>query len=271
MWDNSNLQGDIQWGNIQLPGISDEELLTKNWAKADSNRLASMVFKSKEQAAEIFNRCWGPDRGEKLYKKLAEEYGVSMAGIIDLVRGVGHKRHAYCPVSSNELKKLKQEWEEKYKTRTYIVNTPGNDLLEYYDELFIKAPIRTEWRRNFPPSLVFHCRFNIRKPTPETVRDYCDSLGIERKFNDLRVYKSILNQQTSVTDADYFNWLVNKPSKQYRFNSLEEVAKFLTKHKENKKHIEYTSTSASAKFRECDGIVWRTKNSFAGWTFIIEE
>lgn len=34
MWDNSNMQEDIQWGNIELPGVSDEELLNTTWSKS---------------------------------------------------------------------------------------------------------------------------------------------------------------------------------------------------------------------------------------------
>lgn len=42
MWDNSNLQEEIVWGNVQLPGLSDEELYKKNWNKArDQNKLRS--------------------------------------------------------------------------------------------------------------------------------------------------------------------------------------------------------------------------------------
>lgn len=36
MWDNSNLQEEIVWGNIQLPGLSDEELLNTNWNHKDA-------------------------------------------------------------------------------------------------------------------------------------------------------------------------------------------------------------------------------------------
>ena len=31
MWDNKNLQEDIEWGNVKLPGLSDEELFGKSW------------------------------------------------------------------------------------------------------------------------------------------------------------------------------------------------------------------------------------------------
>lgn len=38
MWDNSNLQQEIVWGNIELPGLSDQELYAKNWNIVDANR-----------------------------------------------------------------------------------------------------------------------------------------------------------------------------------------------------------------------------------------
>lgn len=38
MWDNSNLQEDIEWGNVKLPGLTDEELYNKNWTLITANR-----------------------------------------------------------------------------------------------------------------------------------------------------------------------------------------------------------------------------------------
>lgn len=37
MWDNSNIQEDIHWGNIELPGITDEELFTTSWNRRASH------------------------------------------------------------------------------------------------------------------------------------------------------------------------------------------------------------------------------------------
>ena len=38
MWDNSNLQQDIQWGNIELPGMPDEKLFKTDWNHLESIR-----------------------------------------------------------------------------------------------------------------------------------------------------------------------------------------------------------------------------------------
>lgn len=38
MWDNSNMQEDIEWGNIPVGNMSDEELYKKNWNLIEANR-----------------------------------------------------------------------------------------------------------------------------------------------------------------------------------------------------------------------------------------
>jgi DNA repair ATPase RecN len=38
MWDNSNIQEGIEWGNVELPGLTDEELYKKNWNLITANR-----------------------------------------------------------------------------------------------------------------------------------------------------------------------------------------------------------------------------------------
>ena len=38
LFDNSNLQEDIEWGNVKLPGLSDEELYKKNWNMVDAQK-----------------------------------------------------------------------------------------------------------------------------------------------------------------------------------------------------------------------------------------
>jgi hypothetical protein len=218
---------------------------------------ASLVFESKEQAEEIFWKCWGEDRGEKLYKKLAKEYGVTEGGIINLVRGNNDKTaHLYCPVSYEKLQEMKEEWEQKYKSYTVVVQTPGSDLLEEYDRLYRESEqyrkVAEAWKLT-TPSVVFHCRFKLKNPTPQSVRDYCDSIGIPRIKNDLGQYKQILN--------DKWKWLTTKKSKKNVFNSYQEAADFLTGHPENVDSKKFNTQSLYDKMP----ITWRDGYSFAGW------
>jgi hypothetical protein len=237
----------------------------KFWAGAsDSHREhiakkaaeASLVFESKEQAEEIFWKCWGEDRGEKLYKKLAKEYSVTEGGIINLVRGTNDKTgHLYCPVSYEKLQQMKEEWNQKYKSYTVVVQTPGCDLLEDYDKLYKESDqcksAHKAWQLT-TPSVVFYCRFKLKNPTPQSVRDYCDSIGIPRIKNDLGQYKQIMNR---------WKWLTTKKSKKKVFNSYQEAADFLTSHPENVDSKKFNTQSLYDKMP----ITWRDGYSFSGW------
>lgn len=248
-----------EWGNIELPGLSDEKLFKTNWQKVQSNREASMLFKNKEQAHEIFWKCWGPDRGEKLYKTLALEYNVSAEGIITLVRGHGGKVHAWCPVDEVILKNMKDDWIKQYQSIKIYAVRPGYDQLNNYDRLYRESgqyiKVKDAWKMT-TPSVVFHCRYVLENPTPAKVREYCDSIGIPRLTNDLGQYKKILNLQ--------YTWLRNEPSEIFEFSSYDELGDFLTNHKDNKEKLSFNRQRAWEKV--FDRIIWRGK-SFTGWMF----
>lgn len=216
---------------------------------------AHISFESKAQAKEIFYQCWDENRGEKLYQELAKKYNVSFHGIISLVRGSFNDTvHAYCPVSYDELERMKLEWEQKYKSYEIIVDTPGCDLLDIYDKLYRESLLFTTLtlaQQMTTPSIVYHCRYNLENPTPHSVREYCDSIDIPRLKNDLVQYKNILYNK--------WKWLTTEKSTRYIFNSYNEVNKFLTAHSENK----------TGKKIDCQQgkmpITWRDGYSFAGW------
>lgn len=222
----------------------------------------SISFESKEQAHEIFWKCWGPDRGEKLYKKLAQEYNVGLHGIIDLVRG-GFRSHAYCPVDPETLEQMKNDWQEKYQTYKVCAVIPGCDQLDNYDRLYKESgqynKVKLAWKLT-TPSVVFHCRFVLENPTPQTVRDYCDSIGVPRIKNDLGQYKTIL--------FDKFPWLRKELSQTIEFDSYKELADFLQTHESNKtvRKVDRVLAHDYVKHR----IQWRGDN-FLGWMFYKKE
>lgn len=230
---------------------------------AQSSFDAKISFDSKEQAAEIFWLCWGPDRGEKLYKKLAEKYDVGFEGIVNLVRGHYNKLHAWCPVDEPTLEKMKEEWTQQYQTYKVCAVIPGNDQLDNYDRLYKESGLyecATESNKLAIPSLVYHCRFVLENPTIESVKAYCTSIGISKVYNDNRQYKTILTEK--------FPWLRNKSSETFEFDSYKELAEFLTIHKHPKfnRKIDYVLAHDYVKHK----IQWKG-NNFVGWMFYKKE
>lgn len=222
-------------------------------------RNASMIFANEAQAHEIFWQCWGEDRGEKLYSKLAKKYKVTVGGIINLVRGSYNTQtkqtepHHYCPVDLTTLESMKQEWINKYQSYTITVISPGKDQLEKYDELWLNS----DWYNKVnivykmaTPSVVYHCRYNLKDNSLQKVREYCDSIGIPRLINDLRQYKALMNR---------FHWLTKKKSKTYTFDSMESATEFFNK------MLDVDNSKALIDETLSKGIALRDVSPLAGW------
>lgn len=234
---------------------------------AKSSFNASISFESKEQAHEIFWKCWAEDRGEKLYKKLAKEYNVAYEGIITLVRGGrdsnGPRHHAYCPVDPETLEQMKQDWVKQYQTYKVCAVIPGRDQLDNYDRLYKESGLykkANEVNRLATPSLVYHCRFVLNNPSIQSVKEYCDSLGIPKYINDNRQYDAILNKK--------FPWLRNRPSETFEFDNYTELANFLHNHEDNKtvRNVDRVLAHEYVKYK----VQWKG-NNFLGWMFYKKE
>jgi hypothetical protein len=138
-----------EWGNIELPGLSDEELYEKNWnysrkhnpnyiksiekltndlefqkkrieavklsAKNDplrSKKISnSLLTLTQQQVDIIWDKCWSEQRGVALYRQLSLEFNIGFHTIQKIALG------NYClkSVSKETMKKLLEEWNNKYK------------------------------------------------------------------------------------------------------------------------------------------------------------
>jgi hypothetical protein len=76
-WDNSSLQQEIVWSNIQLPGITDEELYSKNWNRG----VAIRGRKRPDQSARVSGD------NNPMAGKVHPSKGKTMPQISDKVRG----------------------------------------------------------------------------------------------------------------------------------------------------------------------------------------
>lgn len=248
-------RGKERWWN----SLSEQERQQWHDNQSRNSRRVSLSFRDEAQAHEIFWKCWDEDRGEKLYAKLAKKYNVAVNGIINLVRGSyntktkSYETHFYCPVDIDTLEQMKKEWQNKYQSYIITAISPGSDLLEEYDQLWLNS----EWYdkvnivyKMSTPSVVYHCRYKLKDKSLHGVREYCDSIGIPRLINDFRQYKALMNR---------FHWLTKKKSKTYTFDTLDAAAEFFSQFT-NKK-----VTGANVWETIQKGIALRDNSPFAGW------
>lgn len=138
-----------EWGNIELPGLSDEELFKKKWNLSRKNnqtyqqsmkelhsskdyvnvRMNAIKSRSAEERKQtgknitnsklkinqdqvdyIWNLGWSPDRGTKLYKKLCIEFNIKPHTIFNILNGV----HPLKQVDQSVIIQMKEDWKSKF-------------------------------------------------------------------------------------------------------------------------------------------------------------
>ena len=118
-----------------------------------------------EQRRKIYFGSWGADRYIGYMLRMAEKYNVS----IDCIRSICGCDTAKLYYINDDYNKKFAEWEEKYAF-PIILRSPGNDLLDYYDE---QNTLRDPQKALImPPSLIFHFRF---RQTDYTTQDLLDN------------------------------------------------------------------------------------------------
>lgn len=262
LWKKNNRSGKEAWWSSLSP--AEQQAYTKQ--RLDNVAETNISFESKEQALEIFNKCWGEDRGEILYQELANEYGVAFGAIISLVRGIVKSpnnviAHKYCPVSIETLVTMKEDWCKKYQP-IIVVETYGSNRLAEYDALYKSKSNYNKLsaiKQSMTPSVAYHCMHNLEDTSLKSIIEYCDSVNVPRpKINwDTRSYKEL---------ATRWIWLKKDiQSERYEFKNYREAGDFLTSHIENKDGIVHNSQSFHEKIKT--GITWKNEHSFGGWTY----
>lgn len=169
---------------------------------------------TKDQAEYIWSKVWGPDRSTNLYKKLAQELKCAYDAVANVARG----QHYHLDIAQTEFDAKLAEWHKKYgyNQHTYILRSPGNDLLDYYDKLNAERPITD--RLKLAPSEIFDARFrkkfNTKKDHRKYIKELLNSKGIkvDPAMHDNYAFRTL-------------SWLVDEPHKEYRFDSLVDLSK----------------------------------------------
>jgi len=176
------------WGNIELPNITDEELLTTNW----NCKLAALErSKTKEWRQNVKNRCGS------------------------------------------------HEW---------ILRTPGNDLLEFYDKFHLSY-------NPMPPSIVYHYRFD--HIYPEFDRPYKRQLYLKEQLPQYNNTKIMYNE--------LYMWLVDKPHTEYKFSNIDKFKDFVYQ-TFNQKYLHYSIALTGNRVKPMclEHMIWRGK--LKGWS-----
>ena len=213
------MNDDSLWGNQETDALSHDELMDRKWLNRRTSAEKEQISRSKctitkEQADEIWDSVWGEDRGYPLFNKLAKKYKCAP----DATSSIAHNSHFYSTVTDIEYKQKLDDWNKQFghKKQTYILRSPGNDLLDYYDEMNSKRG--TGDISKIPPSVVFHCRFNIdnEQERLDYMWQYCQQNNVKIKHKcDCKRY------------LNTFKWLVDKPHTSVEFNTLPKMSKYI--------------------------------------------
>lgn len=193
--------------DLDLP--SNDELKQETKGKKITESKLTITPK---KAEEIWMKLWDSNRGAVLYKQLAAEYKVGEFVVQALALG----DHPLCPVDRDQWQSIYQEWHNRYgyNQSVYVVRSPGNDLLDYYDAQNLKRGAMTS---KLSPSEIFDIRF--------------------RKNKDKAYVKSLLAKKGIKVDPNMINgyannimgWLVDNPHQEWEFDSLVEMSQWLCK------------------------------------------
>lgn len=149
----------------------------------------------------LMEDIWTSPRNDDDYLRIAKKYNKS----VDYLKCT--EQTDYHP----HLDKLKKDWIKKYGV-TYEVISPGNDMLDYYDE---QNELRSEsMKLLLPPSVIFHYRFRESDWKPKEVKAKFPHIKGNTLLPLLRIR---------------MDWLVDKPSQRIVTQSLNEAEEFYKK------------------------------------------
>jgi hypothetical protein len=152
----------------------------------------------------------------------------------------------------------------------WIVCSPGNDMLAYYDRMNEELGVDNRAHSAIPPSVVYHYRFEHEYPAFKR--------GANRPGRNTYLHKH-LKHFYDTDDGSYYgqvyatryDWLVDKPHEEWAFDTRDEMLKFLKEKFPNRTfniqlgvHHHITKNSGSTKITD---MKWR--GDMRGWSFHI--
>jgi hypothetical protein len=160
---------------------------------------------------------------------------------------------------------------KNYGQGEYILRSPGNDLLDFYDKKMLLLDPTSKAFSKIPPSVVYHYRF--KHHYPKELFDKSKNYGRNAYLRD------ILKKYHDTKDPTYwsqvyktrFKWLIDKPHKEWKFKFKSDLNKFALELLGQKigHKLSTQSYSNNLKNKNSETMFWR--GNIAGWSIIYEE
>jgi hypothetical protein len=141
----------------------------------------------------------------------------------------------------------------KYGGGKWILRSPGNDLLDYYDQQNTLLGLDNRAYSAVPPSVVFDIRFRQHFVSSVDIRKHCKNY---KKTKDPTYWFQVQQKR--------YNWLIDKPSEIFEFEYKKDVKNFLQK-KFDQKQFYFPNEQVT----DWNKMFWRGK--CAGWSIVKEK
>lgn len=162
--------------------------------------------------------------------------------------------------------KVKQSNLNVYSKGTYIVRSPGNDLLDFYDRMHkekVEAP-----KNNItpiPPSRIYQFRYKTELPDVFGANQFSGLTQTDIFRNVCKPYADNFNSQKIAIDKKVlYKWLVDKPSEQTKFKLGSHAVDFLSKIKGSSQRG--LKIAVHTKNPVYEQMFW--KGTLAGWSVV---
>jgi hypothetical protein len=149
---------------------------------------------------------------------------------------------------------------ERFAHQQYVFRTPGSDLLDFYDKMWEQRDAKMKCR--IQPSVVYQLRFleeyekgKMQKKILDICSKYIDVTDINETF-------------AKDTKKHVYKWLTTEKSKQYTFDTQQEVLDFLLKEYNTKSYIPVNPNAKKHEKQE-EYMWWHSK--LVGCSIIVKE
>jgi hypothetical protein len=169
----------------------------------------------------------------------------------------------------NWQQKQSKRNEELYGNHTWILRSPGNDLLDFYDKQNELLGKENRAHSSIPPSTVYHYRFEHRYP--KELFDKSKNYGINAYLRDR------LRHLHDTSDPTYwgqvrtkrYDWLVDRAHTEIEFKFRTDIIEYLRKEfGQSGFHLTLAVNDSTFRLKKSkfEHMFWRGK--LKGWSII---